>query len=64
MISTKQTATIEGDKAMNTNRQQENNARTPAIHKIPILGWLFKNQRVTDQSSELLIFITPRIIKL
>jgi type IV pilus assembly protein PilQ len=61
LVSDGQTSVIGG---IYVNRQQENNARTPAIHKIPILGWLFKNQRVTDQSSELLIFITPRIIKL
>jgi type IV pilus assembly protein PilQ len=61
LVSDGQTSVIGG---IYVNRQQENNARTPAIHRIPILGWLFKNQRVTDQSSELLIFITPRIIKL
>jgi len=61
LVSDGQTSVIGG---IYVNRQQENNARTPGIHKIPILGWLFKNQRVTDQSSELLIFITPRIIKL
>ncbi len=61
LVSDGQTSVIGG---IYVNRQQENNARTPAIHKIPIFGWLFKNQRVTDQSSELLIFITPRIIKL
>ncbi|RPI51533.1 MAG: type IV pilus secretin PilQ, partial [Acidobacteria bacterium] len=61
LVSDGQTSVIGG---IYVNRQQENAARTPAIHKIPILGWLFKNQRTTDQSSELLIFITPRIIKL
>jgi len=61
LVSDGQTSVIGG---IYVNRQQENSARTPAIHKIPILGWLFRNQRVTDQSSELLIFITPRIIKL
>ncbi len=61
LVSDGQTSVIGG---IYVNRQQENNARTPGIYKIPILGWLFKNQRTTDQSSELLIFITPRIIKL
>jgi type IV pilus assembly protein PilQ len=61
LVSDGQTSVIGG---IYVNRQQENNARTPAIHRLPILGWLFKNQRITDQSSELLIFITPRIIKL
>jgi type IV pilus assembly protein PilQ len=38
------------------------NDRTPALHRIPLLGWLFKRDLVTDESRELLIFITPRII--
>jgi type IV pilus assembly protein PilQ len=29
-----------------------------------ILGWLFKNQRETDDKNELLIFLTPRIVQL
>jgi type IV pilus assembly protein PilQ len=33
----------------------------PILSKIPILGWFFKNHRETDNRSELLIFITPRI---
>lgn len=37
--------------------------RVPLLHKIPILGNLFKSFARTKQSRELLIFITPRIIK-
>jgi type IV pilus assembly protein PilQ len=37
--------------------------RTPGLSRIPILGWLFRNESLTDESRELLIFITPRIIK-
>jgi type IV pilus assembly protein PilQ len=40
------------------------NDRTPGLHKLPLLGWLFKRQEFTEESRELLIFITPRIIKL
>ncbi len=39
------------------------NDRTPGLYKVPLLGWLFKRDSVTDESRELLIFITPRIIK-
>ena len=39
------------------------NDRTPGLHKIPLLGWLFKRQEFPEESRELLIFITPRIIK-
>jgi type IV pilus assembly protein PilQ len=35
----------------------------PLLHKIPILGSLFKNSARTKTNRELLIFITPRIIK-
>lgn len=37
--------------------------RVPFLHQIPILGALFKNFARTKQNRELLIFITPRIIK-
>jgi type IV pilus secretin PilQ/predicted competence protein len=37
--------------------------KVPFLHKIPILGLLFKNFSRTKQHRELLIFITPRIIQ-
>ena len=37
--------------------------RVPFLHQIPILGSIFKNFARTKTSRELLIFITPRIIK-
>ena len=36
---------------------------TPGLGQIPLLKWLFKRDTVSDQNTELLIFITPRIIK-
>jgi type IV pilus assembly protein PilQ len=36
----------------------------PWFRKIPVFGWLFKNRNVTSQNAELLIFITPRIMKI
>jgi type IV pilus assembly protein PilQ len=36
----------------------------PGLRKLGILGWLFKSQSKQDQKNELLIFITPRIVKL
>ncbi len=35
----------------------------PGLRHIPLLGWLFKKQSSLDNKTELLIFITPRIIK-
>jgi type IV pilus assembly protein PilQ len=45
------------------SQEQSTNDRTPGLHKVPLLGWLFRRETLTDQSRELLIFITPRIIK-
>ncbi|MEQ1573042.1 MAG: type IV pilus secretin PilQ [Vicinamibacterales bacterium] len=38
--------------------------RTPGLYRLPLLGWLFKRDDITDASRELLIFITPKIFKL
>jgi len=37
--------------------------RVPFLHKIPILGALFRNSSKTRVNRELLIFMTPRILK-
>ena len=37
--------------------------RTPGLHRIPLLGWLFKNNADRETQDELLIFITPKILK-
>lgn len=35
----------------------------PGLMNIPLLGWLFKNKSNKEETTELLIFITPRIIE-
>jgi type IV pilus assembly protein PilQ len=35
----------------------------PYLMDIPVLGWLFRSKSVADTQQELLIFITPKIIK-
>ncbi len=35
----------------------------PFLSKIPVLGWLFKNRTKNRDNSELLIFLTPKIIR-
>jgi type IV pilus assembly protein PilQ len=35
----------------------------PWLQKIPFLGWLFKTENVTKTKRQLLIFVTPRILK-
>ena len=53
--------TIIGGVLINEERQLQD--RVPALHKLPLLGWLFKRNTDVDDSRELLIFITPRILK-
>ena len=36
--------------------------KVPWFADIPVIGWLFKNRRENDDRTELLIFITPRIV--
>jgi type IV pilus secretin PilQ/predicted competence protein len=43
--------------------ESQNQERVPFLSKIPILGNLFKSRARTRQNRELLIFITPRIIR-
>jgi type II secretory pathway component GspD/PulD (secretin) len=37
--------------------------RTPGLGQVPLLKWLFKRDTLNEQNTELLVFITPRIIK-
>jgi type IV pilus assembly protein PilQ len=34
----------------------------PGLSRIPVLGWLFKNNAKVDTRKELLIFMTPTIL--
>ena len=61
LVSSGETTVIGG---IYVSREQALQDRTPALHRIPLLGWLFKRDSVTDESRELLIFITPRIVRL
>ena len=36
--------------------------KVPLLGDIPVLGWLFKNSTMTTSKTELLIFITPRVV--
>ena len=45
------------------NARSEQNSRTPGLHRIPLLGWLFKSTSRNESTDELMIFLTPRIVK-
>jgi type IV pilus assembly protein PilQ len=60
LVSDGETTVIGG---IYTSREQVVEGRTPGLHRIPLLGWLFKRDEMNDESRELLIFITPRITR-
>jgi type IV pilus assembly protein PilQ len=60
LVSDGQTTVIGG---IYTSSSTTTNDRTPGLGSIPLLRWLFKRETINDSNTELLIFITPRIIK-
>jgi type IV pilus assembly protein PilQ len=46
-----------------TKNEGESEVGVPYLSKIPILGWLFKKKYKTETQAELMIFITPTIMK-
>jgi type IV pilus assembly protein PilQ len=55
------TTVIGGIYKVSTDQGQD---RVPGLSNVPLLGNLFKNRRSRNDNDELLIFITPRVIKL
>ncbi len=55
------TAVLGGIYTTSTNAQT---VGVPVLHKIPILGFLFRSKTNKEINTELLIFITPRVLKL
>jgi len=43
--------------------EQKSYSGVPGLMNIPIFGWLFKNRETKEDTTELLIFITPRIVE-
>lgn len=41
---------------------RRNEAKVPGLGDLPALGWLFKNRDQAQRKSELLIFLTPRVM--
>ena len=46
-----------------TKNESETEVGVPFLSKIPILGWLFKKKGKIENQAELMIFITPTIVK-
>ncbi len=45
-----------------TQKTTENTYRIPFFGDLPYIGWLFKNREWIDDKTELLVFITPKIV--
>ncbi|RME21576.1 MAG: type IV pilus secretin family protein, partial [Deltaproteobacteria bacterium] len=45
-----------------TRKTSETVSGIPVLSQIPVLGWFFRNTKKNDDRTELLIFITPRIV--
>ena len=46
-----------------TQDMSDSTQKVPLLGDIPVVGWMFKNNVKSDTRSELLIFITPKIMK-
>jgi type IV pilus assembly protein PilQ len=55
-----QTTVIGG---LKKDSHRESEAGVPWLSKVPILGYLFKNQARSESMEELLIFITPHVLE-
>jgi type IV pilus assembly protein PilQ len=55
-----QTTVIGG---LKKDSSQNSEAGVPWLSKVPLIGYLFKNEGRSSEMQELLIFITPRILK-
>lgn len=47
-----------------TISKTQRQSRVPYLHRIPVVGNLFKNTSITDSRKELLVFVTPRIVRI
>ncbi|MCS5618417.1 MAG: type IV pilus secretin PilQ, partial [Myxococcota bacterium] len=43
--------------------KSERESRVPYLHRLPVIGSAFRSKELTDLRKELLIFVTPRIVK-
>ncbi len=60
LVKDRQTVVISG---LMQERQEEIVRKVPLLGDIPIIGWLFKSKSVQKIKTNLLVFITPHIVK-
>ena len=44
--------------------KSERQSRVPYMWRIPVIGNMFKMNSITDARKEMLVFVTPRIVRL
>jgi type IV pilus assembly protein PilQ len=47
-----------------TITKSQTSTRVPYLHRIPVIGNAFKSNSVIDSRKELLVFVTPRIVRI
>ncbi len=45
------------------NTRSRQSSRTPGLHRVPLLGWLFKSSARNESTDQLMMFLTPRIVR-
>jgi general secretion pathway protein D len=60
VVKDNQTVVIGG---LMQDRQEENITKIPLLGDIPVLGYLFKQKNISKNKTNLLVFLTPHIVK-
>jgi type IV pilus assembly protein PilQ len=61
LVKDGQTLVLGGIYTITKSKRQ---SRIPYLHRIPVIGNAFKSNSITDARKELLVFVTPRIVRL
>ncbi len=60
LLSDGETAVIGGILVLS---KTQTDSKVPFFGDLPLIGWLFKSRNTTEDKRELMIFITPRVVK-
>jgi general secretion pathway protein D len=60
VVNSEDTAVLGG---LMEDKEDESVTKVPILGDIPILGWLFKGKTVSKKKKNLLVFITPKILR-
>lgn len=60
LVANGETVVLGGIYQQNKTQQK---MQVPFLGKLPLIGWMFKNETNSDSRNELLIFVTPKIVQ-